>query len=107
MLRSNKVASAVPPDGSVLTGLTLGSCSLGGFLLAKPLREKRCVTMMDPFQAKYSRVVTVALTFASLTVEVLCLPTTMVALGVCVLFFFLKKAACCFSDVSTRTLFFF
>lgn len=54
---------------------------LGGFLLAKPMREKRCVTMMDPFQAKYSRVVTVGMSLTSMMNEMICLPTTFIALG--------------------------
>lgn len=58
---------------------------LGGFLLAKPMRAANCVTMMDPFQAKYNKVVTVALSLTSLMVEIICLPTTMLALGVCLI----------------------
>lgn len=45
------------------------------------MREKHCVTMMDPFQAKYSKVVTVGLSLTSLMVEIICLPTTMIVLG--------------------------
>ncbi|XP_075902234.1 high-affinity choline transporter 1-like [Nelusetta ayraudi] len=54
---------------------------IGGFLLAKPMREKRCVTLMDPFQAKYGRVVTVGMSLTSLMNEMICLPTTLIALG--------------------------
>lgn len=53
----------------------------GGFLLAKPMRERRCVTMMDPFQAKYGRAVTVGLSLTSLMTEIICVPTTLIALG--------------------------
>lgn len=60
----------------------------GGFLLAKPMREKRCVTMLDPFQAKYGRVVSVGMSLTSLMTEIICVPTTLIALGESVIFFF-------------------
>lgn len=45
------------------------------------MRAKHCVTMMDPFEAKYSRVVTAGLSLTSFMVEIICLPTTMIVLG--------------------------
>lgn len=50
-------------------------------MLAKPMRAKGCVTMMDPFQAKYGKLVTVGMSLTSLMTEMICLPTTLVALG--------------------------
>lgn len=37
--------------------------------------------MMDPFQAKYGKLVTVGMSLTSLMTEMICLPTTLVALG--------------------------
>lgn len=67
----------------------------GGFLLAKPMREKGCVTMMDPFQAKYGRVVTTAMSVVSLMAEMFCLPATLVGLGASFMFnYFLYSKNC-------------
>ncbi|XP_061764623.1 high affinity choline transporter 1-like isoform X2 [Nerophis ophidion] len=54
---------------------------LGGFFFAKPMRENRYVTMMDPFQQKYGNVLATALIFPALVADVLWVARTLVSLG--------------------------
>lgn len=54
---------------------------LGGFFFAKPMRENRYVTMMDPFQQKYGNVLSSALIFPALVADVLWVARTLVSLG--------------------------
>lgn len=61
----------------------------GGFFFAKPMRENKYVTMMDPFQQKYGNVVSSALIFPALVADVLWVARTLVSLGK--LFFSLCK----------------
>lgn len=46
----------------------------GGLLFIQPLRDKKCVTMMDPFRLKYG-------SLASLLLDLVCVPATLAALG--------------------------
>ncbi|KAM4604277.1 high affinity choline transporter 1-like isoform 2-T3 [Polymixia lowei] len=54
---------------------------LGGFFFAKPMRENKYVTMMDPFQLKYGNVLSSALIFPALVADVLWVARTLVSLG--------------------------
>ncbi|XP_068606616.1 high affinity choline transporter 1-like [Brachionichthys hirsutus] len=54
---------------------------LGGFFFAKPMRENRYVTMMDPFQKKYGNILSSALIFPALVADVLWVARTLVSLG--------------------------
>ncbi|KAM6940058.1 high affinity choline transporter 1-like [Xenentodon cancila] len=54
---------------------------LGGFFFAKPMRENKYVTMMDPFQKKYGNVMSSALIFPALVADVLWVARTLVSLG--------------------------
>nr|XP_057947422.1 high affinity choline transporter 1-like isoform X4 [Doryrhamphus excisus] len=54
---------------------------LGGFFFAKPMREKKYLTMMDPFQKKYGNGVATALIFPALIADVLWVARTLVSLG--------------------------
>lgn len=54
---------------------------LGGFFFAKPMRENKYVTMMDPFQQKYGNVLATALIFPALVADVLWVARTLVSLG--------------------------
>ncbi|XP_063333411.1 high affinity choline transporter 1-like [Pelmatolapia mariae] len=54
---------------------------LGGFFFAKPMRENKYVTMMDPFQKKYGNVLASALIFPALVADVLWVARTLVSLG--------------------------
>ncbi|XP_069386112.1 high affinity choline transporter 1-like [Paralichthys olivaceus] len=54
---------------------------LGGFFFAKPMRENKYVTMMDPFQQKYGNVLSIALIFPALVADVLWVARTLVSLG--------------------------
>ncbi|XP_029930127.1 high affinity choline transporter 1-like [Myripristis murdjan] len=54
---------------------------LGGFFFAKPMRENKYVTMMDPFQKKYGNVLSSALIMPALVADVLWVARTLVSLG--------------------------
>lgn len=55
--------------------------ALGGLFFAKPMREKKYVTMMDPFQEKYGRVLSGALVLPCILVDVLWVSCTLLGLG--------------------------
>ncbi|XP_024916791.1 high-affinity choline transporter 1-like isoform X1 [Cynoglossus semilaevis] len=59
----------------------LTSFFLCGLVFAKPLREQNCVTMMDPFEAKYGKVLTAVLSLFLLFLELMLMPLTLIALG--------------------------
>ncbi|XP_061685908.1 high affinity choline transporter 1-like isoform X1 [Syngnathoides biaculeatus] len=54
---------------------------LGGFFFAKPMRENKYVTMMDPFQKKYGNFLSNALILPALIADVLWVSRTLVSLG--------------------------
>nr|XP_046259047.1 high-affinity choline transporter 1-like [Scatophagus argus] len=54
---------------------------IGGLFFAKPMRDKKYVTMMDPFQIKYGNVLSGALVLPSLLVDVLWVSCTLLGLG--------------------------
>ncbi|KAM4604279.1 high affinity choline transporter 1-like isoform 1-T3 [Polymixia lowei] len=55
---------------------------IGGLFFAKPMRERNYITMMDPFQIKYGKVLSGALVLPALLVDVLWVACTLVGLGV-------------------------
>ncbi|XP_073330497.1 high-affinity choline transporter 1-like [Pagrus major] len=55
---------------------------IGGLFFAKPMRDKKYVTMMDPFQIKYGKVLSGALVLPSLLGDVLWVSCTLLGLGV-------------------------
>ncbi|XP_029306084.1 high-affinity choline transporter 1-like [Cottoperca gobio] len=54
---------------------------VAGTVFAKPMRDRKCMTMLDPFHAKYGKVLTAGLSLASLCVDVVTVPTTLIGLG--------------------------
>ncbi|XP_061915390.1 high affinity choline transporter 1-like [Entelurus aequoreus] len=54
---------------------------LGGVMFAGPLRERHCVTMLDPFMLKYGKVLTGALSVTSLFLDVFWVPATLIGLA--------------------------
>ncbi|KAM9769646.1 high-affinity choline transporter 1-like [Menidia menidia] len=54
---------------------------IGGLFFAKPMRDRKYVTMMDPFQEKYGRVLSGALVLPCLLVDVLWVSCTLLGLG--------------------------
>ncbi|XP_070772572.1 high-affinity choline transporter 1-like [Enoplosus armatus] len=54
---------------------------IAGLVFAKPMRERNCVTMMDPFHAKYGKLLTAGLSLVSLSIDVVWVPTTLIGLG--------------------------
>uniref|UniRef100_A0A4W5K8S6 High-affinity choline transporter 1-like n=1 Tax=Hucho hucho TaxID=62062 RepID=A0A4W5K8S6_9TELE len=54
---------------------------IGGIFFAMPMREKKYVTMMDPFQIKYGKVVSGALVLPALVMDALWVACTLVGLG--------------------------
>lgn len=53
----------------------------GGLVFVNPLRERNCVTMLDPFHIKYGKAVTAVLSLVSLFLDVVWVPTTLTGLG--------------------------
>ncbi|XP_068184274.1 high-affinity choline transporter 1-like isoform X3 [Antennarius striatus] len=52
-----------------------------GLFFAKPMRERRFLTMLDPFNIKYGKVMTAVMSLASLCCDVTWLPSTLTGLG--------------------------
>lgn len=55
--------------------------ALGGLFFAKPMRDKKYITMMDPFQIKYGKVLSGALVLPALLGDVLWVSCTLLGLG--------------------------
>ncbi|XP_071753521.1 high-affinity choline transporter 1-like [Centroberyx gerrardi] len=55
---------------------------IGGLFFAKPMRDRKYVTMMDPFQIKYGKVPTAALSLTALASEIMWVTGTLIGLGV-------------------------
>ncbi|XP_068597145.1 high-affinity choline transporter 1-like [Brachionichthys hirsutus] len=76
---------ATPSLGLIWTTVSMlgfsSSCILGGLVLAKPMRERNYVTMLDPFHIKYGKVLTAGLSLASVTNDIILLTTTLIGLG--------------------------
>ncbi|KAF0027903.1 hypothetical protein F2P81_020644 [Scophthalmus maximus] len=56
--------------------------TLGGFFFAEPMRERKYVTMMDPFQIKYGNSLSGLLSVVPLMSEVIWVTSTLISLGV-------------------------
>ncbi|XP_068184041.1 high-affinity choline transporter 1-like isoform X2 [Antennarius striatus] len=54
---------------------------IGGLLFAKKMRERNCVTMLDPFHLKYGKEVAAVLSLASLCTDLTYLASTLIPLG--------------------------
>lgn len=54
---------------------------IGGLVFAKPMREKKYITMMDPFQIKYGKRVATLMVIPGIIVDVLWVACTLMALG--------------------------
>ncbi|XP_071394760.1 high-affinity choline transporter 1-like [Centroberyx affinis] len=54
---------------------------LGGLFFAGPMRDRKYVTMMDPFQIKYGKVPTAVLSLSSLLTDIIWVATTLISLG--------------------------
>ncbi|XP_041804060.1 high-affinity choline transporter 1-like [Chelmon rostratus] len=74
-----------PSMGLTWTVVILMAYSLSfiitGLVFAKPMRERNCVTMLDPFHVKYGKVLTAGLSLVSLIIDVVWVPTTLIGLG--------------------------
>ncbi|TNN37749.1 High affinity choline transporter 1 [Liparis tanakae] len=57
------------------------SFTIGGLFFAKPMRDKKYVTMLDPLQIKYGNVLSGALVLPCILVDVLWVSTTLLGLG--------------------------
>ncbi|KAM4538275.1 high affinity choline transporter 1-like [Fundulus diaphanus] len=57
---------------------------IGGLFFAKPMRDKKYITMMDPFQEKYGKKLTGLLAVVPFISEVMWVPVTLISLGVTV-----------------------
>ncbi|KAE8280953.1 High affinity choline transporter 1 Hemicholinium-3-sensitive choline transporter [Larimichthys crocea] len=56
--------------------------TLGGLFFAEPMRDRKYVTMMDPFQIKYGDRLTGLLSLAPLLSEIIWVTSTLISLGV-------------------------
>ncbi|XP_029926918.1 high-affinity choline transporter 1-like [Myripristis murdjan] len=54
----------------------------GGLCFAKPMRDRKYVTMLDPFQIKYGKVPAALLSLASVSAEIVWMSSTLLGLGV-------------------------
>lgn len=63
--------------------LTSYPCSFifGAFVFVKPLRELKCLTLLDPFHMKYGNVLSAPLCLASVLLDMLWVGTTLIGLG--------------------------
>ncbi|XP_068605963.1 high-affinity choline transporter 1-like [Brachionichthys hirsutus] len=67
---------------TVLMFLAYSSAFLiSGLVLAKPLRERNCVTMLDPIRVKYGKVITAAMSLAAILVDLTAFPSIIIGLG--------------------------
>lgn len=61
---------------------TVSYCSFsGGLFFAKPMRDNKYITMMDPFQIKYGNVLSGALVLPALLGDILWVSCTLLGLG--------------------------
>ncbi|KAM3862848.1 high-affinity choline transporter 1-like [Diretmus argenteus] len=74
-----------PSKGLILAVIILSSSSLsfvvGGLVFAKPMRDRKYVTMIDPFQIKYGKVPAAPLSLASVFMDVIWVAGTLTGLG--------------------------
>lgn len=54
---------------------------IGGLFFAKPMREKLYVTVLDPFQVKYGKTLTAALSLITMLIDVMWVPASLSGLG--------------------------
>ncbi|XP_068597619.1 high-affinity choline transporter 1-like [Brachionichthys hirsutus] len=54
---------------------------IGGLVFIKPMRDRNCVTMLDPFHFKYGKVITAGMSLISLGVDLAWVATTLFSLG--------------------------
>ncbi|CAJ1066843.1 high-affinity choline transporter 1-like [Xyrichtys novacula] len=65
----------------VMLVASIPSFMIVGLVFAKPMRDRHCTTMLDPFKMKYGKVLTAALGLVSLISDVTWVPTTLLGLG--------------------------
>ncbi len=53
----------------------------GGYVFVKPMRDRNCVTMLDPIYLKYGDGLTAVLSLGSLLIDLVLVPGTLVGLG--------------------------
>ncbi|XP_029691070.1 high-affinity choline transporter 1-like [Takifugu rubripes] len=54
---------------------------IGGFFFAKPMRKRRCITVLDPFHQKYGKALTAGMSLVSLCLDMFWVPATLTGLG--------------------------
>lgn len=53
----------------------------GALIFVDPMRDRKCMTMLDPFNAKYGKAITAVMSVGSLLLDVIWVPTTLTGLG--------------------------
>ncbi|CAJ1066842.1 high-affinity choline transporter 1-like [Xyrichtys novacula] len=84
--REQKKTAATGMDMALLgnrrISLVVGIFTMtAGLVFTKPMRDRHCVTMLDPFKMKYGKVLTAALSLFSLFTDVIWVPSTLLGLG--------------------------
>ncbi|KAM9847702.1 high-affinity choline transporter 1-like isoform 2-T2 [Aulostomus maculatus] len=74
------------PSMGLTSGLVMlaaySTCLIvGALVFIKPLRDRHCVTMMDPFHVKYGKVLTGGLCLASIIIDTVWATMTLIGLG--------------------------
>ncbi|XP_071394759.1 high-affinity choline transporter 1-like [Centroberyx affinis] len=74
------------PSSGLIWAINYPAGSVMGFILcglffAGPMRDRKYVTMMDPFQIKYGKVPTAVLSTTSLLTDIIWVATTLISLG--------------------------
>ncbi|XP_008319947.1 high-affinity choline transporter 1-like [Cynoglossus semilaevis] len=74
------------PSMGLISALTYSSAYslsfiFGALVFAKPLREKNCITMLDPFNDKCGKLLTGVLSMLSLLLDIMWAPVAFIALG--------------------------
>lgn len=53
----------------------------GGLVFAKPMRERKFVTIIDPFHIKYGKALTAVMSLMSIFLDLTWVPGTLIGLG--------------------------
>lgn len=61
-------------------------------MFATPMRERRCMTVLDPFHQKYGKTLTAGMSLVSLCLDIFWIPATLTGLGL--LFTFISVYNC-------------
>ncbi|XP_068184178.1 high affinity choline transporter 1-like isoform X2 [Antennarius striatus] len=67
---------------TIIISLSCMSSFLFGLIFVKPMRDRNCVTMLDPFQFKYGKVITAGMSLISVGTDIFWMAATLMGLGI-------------------------